>query len=407
MASVALGLLALLVPAAPVTAAPDEPTPEPAVSVKAAPDKPAPAQECGGDLKDYAATLAASGKSGTATCIRKQERKAGQATTGGKLAADICGGSPTLTRTAACVIEDGLLIIFTVPNGAVIGSIQYTVSSLTTLDYSSLSWTQSWHYQANTVAGPAIAAVLDTAVYAEPECFVSCTVSSSGLVGGSALPSPGRVHSATTYFNSPPGGYTWNAHGAMRYWFANPAWVNQTTTPSHTAPPVQRCDDALPGYNSGCVYDSVRPVHDVLSYRYPAYAYHLQLAINRYRMTNILTRTQNQTLIDNNYNTACPPGYPKPTTPGVWSCDEYPFKSTYNGAYSQPYGRNIMIINWTTGYGFDCGASWLSIRSPNDSGGYSVCMIPLAENSLGGSDLGAFYYKSRVLDGDQFEVRVV
>ncbi|GAA3616698.1 hypothetical protein GCM10022419_122590 [Nonomuraea rosea] len=340
IASVALGLLALLVPATPVTAEPDRPAPEPAV-----------AQECGTDLKQHAATLAAAGKSGNATCIRKQTRKADRVTTGAGIAADICGGSPTLSRAAACVIEDGILLIFTVPNGVVIGSIQFTVSSLTTLDYSSLSWSQSWHYQANSVAGPAIPAVLDSFVYAEPECLTSCTVSSSGLVGGSAL--PGRVHSTITYFHSPLSGYKWGAHGGMRYWFANSAWVNPTTNASITAPPVHRCDDALPGYPKGCVYDSFRPVHDVLSSRYPSYARHLQLAINQYKMTDILTRTQNETIIDRNYNTACPPGHPKPTAPGVWSCDEYPFKSTYNGAYSQPYGRNIVIINWNTGSGFN------------------------------------------------------
>ncbi|MFD1542771.1 hypothetical protein [Nonomuraea guangzhouensis] len=73
IASVASGLSALLVPATPVTAEPDKPAPEPAV-----------AQECGADLKHHAA----------------------------ELAADICGGNPTLTRTAACVIEDGILLIF-------------------------------------------------------------------------------------------------------------------------------------------------------------------------------------------------------------------------------------------------------------------------------------------------------
>ncbi len=398
MASVALGLLSVFVPAASATAAaPDKPTPEPAV-----------AQACGTDLKQEAAALAADGKSGTATCVRKQTRKAGASKTSeaeAGIAADICGGSPTLSRTANCVIEDGILLIFTVPNGVVIGSIQYTVSSLTVLDYSSLDWSQSWHYQANTVAGPAIPAVLDSAVYAEPQCLASCTVSRIGSVGASAL--PGRVLSTTAYFSSPPGGYKWNAHAGMRYWFANAAWVNPTTNPSITAPAVHRCDDALPGYPKGCVYDSVRPVHDVLTYRYPAYARHLQLAINHFKMRSVLTRTQNETLIDNNYKTACPPGYPKPTTPGTWSCDEYPFKSTYNGAYSQPYGRNIFLFSWNSAYEFNCNASWLPSRAATDSGGYSVCIIPLAENSLGGADLGAFYYKSRVLDGDDFQVRVI
>ncbi|MER6827560.1 hypothetical protein ABT352_16385 [Streptosporangium sp. NPDC000563] len=396
IASVALALLSLLVPTPPATAAPDKPTPEPTV-----------VQECGADLKQHAAKIAATEKSETATCIRKQARKTGPATTdaGVAAAADICGGRATLSRTAACVIEDGLLLIFTVPNGVVIGSIQFTVSSLTTLDYSSLRWSQSWHYQANSVSGPAIPVVLDTFVYAEPQCLASCTVSSSGLVGGSAL--PGRVHSTTTYFHSPLSGYRWGAHGGTRYWFANAGWVNPTTNPSITAPAVHRCDDALTGYPSGCVYDSVVPMHDVLSYRYPSYARHLQLAINHFKMTNLLTRTQNETLMANNYNRACPPGRPDPPLPGVWSCDEYPFKSTYNGAYSQPYGRNIFIFNWNTAYEFNCRATWLTMRVSTDSGGYSACMIPLAENTLGGADLGAFYYKSRVLDGDQFQVRVI
>jgi hypothetical protein len=34
-------------------------------------------------------------------------------------------------------------------------------------------------------------------------------------------------------------------------------------------------------------------------------------------------------------------------------------------------------------------------------------MIPLSENTGGGSDLGNFYYTNRVLDGDGFTVRVV
>ncbi|TMR91914.1 hypothetical protein [Nonomuraea basaltis] len=50
----------------------------------------------------------------------------------------------------------------------------------------------------------------------------SCTVSSSGLVGGSAL--PGRIHSTTTYFTSPLSGYKWGAHGGRRRTCHWPAW---------------------------------------------------------------------------------------------------------------------------------------------------------------------------------------
>ncbi|MEV4079112.1 hypothetical protein AB0J43_02310 [Nonomuraea fuscirosea] len=406
IASGALILLSVFVPtsfaptaSAMAAAEPDQPpTPKPTLT-----------KECGTDLTQEAAALAEDGKTGNATCIRKQTRKPGDARTSkpskgadAQLAADICGGRATISRSANCVIEDGILLIFTVPNGVVIGSIQYTVSSLTTLDYASLRWTQSWHYQANTVAGPAIPPVLNTLVYAEPQCLANCTVSSSGLVGGSAL--PGRTHSATTYFQTPLSGSSWQAHGGIRYWFYNAAWVNTSSNASITTPAVHRCDNVLTGYPSGCVYNSVLPVHDVLSYRYPMYARHLALAINHFKMKSILTRTQDENLMNRNYERSCRENVPNPMPPG--SCDEYPFKSTREGAYSQPYGRTIFILN-INGNSFSCGATWLPVRAPNDSGGYSVCMIPLSENLLGGSDLGAFYYKSRVIDGDQFQVRVI
>jgi hypothetical protein len=45
-------------------------------------------------------------------------------------------------------------------------------------------------------------------------------------------------------------------------------------------------------------------------------------------------------------------------------------------------------------------------RLIGDSGGYSACMIPAAENSNGGTDLNVFYIDNRVIDGDTFSVRV-
>ena len=48
----------------------------------------------------------------------------------------------------------------------------------------------------------------------------------------------------------------------------------------------------------------------------------------------------------------------------------------------------------------------MPVREPNERGGYSVCMIPAAENSLGGSDLGDFYLKNRVIEFDTFVVVV-
>ncbi len=392
LAAVVLGLSATLLPTAPAVAAPT--TPAPAAG---------PTQECGDDLKQHAADLAAAGKSGTATCTRKQVKQISLDGGGASIAADICGGSSTRSRIGACIVEDGILLIFLVPSGQIIGTISYTVSGLTTLNHNSLGWTQSFHYQAHTVSGPAIPAVQGTQIYGEPQCLISCTVSSSGLIGGSAL--PGRVHSATSNYSSPLSGYIWSAQAGFKYWFANQAWVNPVSNTSVTTPGAHRCDDALPGRPSGCVYPSIRPVLDVPSSRYPTYARHIGYAIG-YGVTSVLTRTQNPTIIENNRNAACPnlPDYPRPDG---FSCDEYPFASTYNGASAQPYGRTIFIYTPVPFYLFWCGMMWVPARQTGETGGYSICMIPLAENLLGGSDLSVFYYNSRVLDGDQFKVNVI
>ncbi|MFB6393771.1 hypothetical protein [Polymorphospora lycopeni] len=154
-------------------------------------------------------------------------------------------------------------MVFLVPNGQVIGSISYTVASLTALDYGSLNWSRSFHYRANSVAGQAAgAAVTNTSVYAEPLCVTSCTVNpGSSTIGGSAL--PGHPHSATGFFSTPISGVRWAAQSGFKFWFANSLWVHGVSNPLTTTPGAHRCDMALGGYHPGCVYDSVRPVLDV------------------------------------------------------------------------------------------------------------------------------------------------
>jgi len=412
IAGVVLGLVAAVLPVTSASAVPVSETggavPS-ASTVEAAGTVDAGTPECGDDIARDATRLAAAGASGPATCLRRTTvRKDGSADrtdgSGRSLAVDICGGSTTKTRAASCVVEDGVLLIFLVPSGQIIGTIGYTVSSLTTLDYSSLRWSQSFHYRADYVTGQnAGAAVTGTYMYAEPQCLASCTVTGSTPIGGTAM--PGVTHSAAGYFSSPMSGVRWAAQGGIKFWFANSLWVNGTSNSLITTPGAHRCDIALGGYPSGCVYETVRPVLEIPSSRYPDYAYHIRLSLN-YGLPRVLTRSQSDALREANRAAACPtgPNYPRPA--GM-QCDEYPFASTYQGASMQPYGRQFFFINWNTGQGFSCQAHWLPTRAQGDSGGFSACMIPAAQNSLGGSDLGDFYYKFRVLDMDTFEVRVV
>jgi hypothetical protein len=83
-------------------------------------------------------------------------------------------------------------------------------------------------------------------------------------------------------------------------------------------------------------------------------------------------RTMNQWLIEHNRDTACPESRPRP--PGK-SCDEYPFASTYQGAYLNP--------------------------------DYSWHMLDAQQNRLEGRDRQTWYGSVRLWAGDQFWVNVV
>ncbi|WP_203716585.1 NucA/NucB deoxyribonuclease domain-containing protein [Asanoa siamensis] len=140
-----------------------------------------------------------------------------------------------------------------------------------------------------------------------------------------------------------------------------------------------RCDNALPGYAlSGCTF----PYRPYLAYSqatFPELTAHIASAqaagapgSDTLPPKVPLNRLTNTALADKNRNTACPPAVPRP--PGK-SCDEYPFRSTWQGHYTR-------------------------------RGGYPVSarMIDQDENSLGGTDLGTFYRENRVIENDAFWV---
>jgi hypothetical protein len=84
------------------------------------------------------------------------------------------------------------------------------------------------------------------------------------------------------------------------------------------------------------------------------------------------------------------------TPGGDYSCDEYPFGSTYEGAAAET--GTARTFAWCQ----------ISLEDPPSSGGdgFSICMVPDGENSGAGGKLGVFYTAERVLDGDAFFVDV-
>jgi hypothetical protein len=183
--------------------------------------------------------------------------------------------------------------------------------------------------------------------------------------------------------------------GAWRFWLVAPSGsdlppiVSPAVLTSYT--PTLRCDLATPGSSSaGCVFPGFTPQLAVYSSSYPSYYKHIRDS-QSYGVPNLLTRLVNPDSQRDNHNRACPGMYPRPSG---YQCDEYPFASTREGAFTGGHSGGQTLPG--------CQVTWLPIRS--NGSGYSACFVPETENLNGGIDLQAFYLNNRVIDRDRFYV---
>ncbi len=119
--------------------------------------------------------------------------------------------------------------------------------------------------------------------------------------------------------------------------------------------------------------------------------------------TGPLTRMTTYTERERNGNRACPSG--RYSTAG-FSCDEYPFRSTNQGA-AQPPGA-VLPPNGRTFPGCQISDSPRVEPSRTGPSGYSVCMVPtmpIDANREQAKVIASFYYYNRIRDGEQFFVR--
>ena len=169
-----------------------------------------------------------------------------------------------------------------------------------------------------------------------------------------------------------------------------------------------RCDRALKGSKStGCVVPNFIPK---LRYskrgRYPDLANHIYRA-QRSSLPGkpggkALTRLDDTKLRRKNGNRACPSGLRgRVGAPRSTSCDEYPFRSTYQGAYTVDPRHNRPRVP------DGCNMRPLYSSFPK---GYSRCFINARQNENGGRWVGRFYGTGqggqRLLDGDGFYVSI-
>jgi hypothetical protein len=300
------------------------------------------------------------------------------------------------TRTQACMVEALLLTVIDVRTGAPLGSMTYLEVNFAYTGSASINrWAQQIELRIISTTGTGVAGTL---VQGTPSCTGPCVAS------GTFPPKPMRTDAdaeAEGFFDT-----TITAAGAIglstsswRYFFTNPGWVGPSEPPMTVTPPEIRCDNATPGRSIGCVFPDYTSVWVVsLTGGVPNLARHLRDAQasglrGAYPNGTPLTRLTDATLVRNNGNTACPARFPRPTG---YQCDEYPFRSTREGA--------------STGGGTGRTFSWCQIPllgSGTGPTGWSSCMIPAGENSSGGGFLGGFYGSNRVIDRDPFFVWIV
>lgn len=158
-----------------------------------------------------------------------------------------------------------------------------------------------------------------------------------------------------------------------------------------------RCDNAVSGKVAGCVvpwapevvWFSKATAPNLVSHVIKAQASGLPGAVNQKALTRMTSTVNGNT---NRYR-ACSGS---PSIAG-YSCDEYPFKSTYNGLYAIPDWQN-----WRRSF---TGCQWPAlVNGQTGSKGVSACMVPVPEQNYQGGTIGDFYKAWRVLDGDPLYV---
>jgi hypothetical protein len=277
---------------------------------------------------------------------------------------------------------------------AVIGQIFYNYISYSFTSATISTWAHQLQLQQTSQWGQFVSG---TTVDGNASCTGACSLNSSRFPAQPVAQD--RFDNGESYFNSTSTapGVIGSSTTTFTYTFHNPAWDGGSATPGSVTQVSVRCDNALPGVSSaGCVFPLFVPVLNyAMSGLYPQLAQHIQDAQasglpGSYPSGSPLTRLTDAALLDQNRRTACPSSYPRP--PG-YTCDEYPFASSQQGAYLSGGGPRTFSY---------CQIS-LQDQSTG-SQGYSVCMIDADQNSGGGRALLQFYNANRVIDSDPFYV---
>lgn len=409
------------VPAAAGPVVPDPPSPTPPQSASSAPGLsqqrsiagPQSSDASCDAVKDRLAELAKSGRTSVA-CINSTSTN--PAPSGRSSQADVSTQAsvahPTwcdlytdwkYDRKFQCKRDRLDFTIFDTRTGAQTGTLNVNRRTLSYTAATSITWGVQTTLSLAGASGSGYGTVVrGDGICKSPEGSVppSCTGGSQTSFGPSPALNPNFPFTGETYFNgtSTNSGAVGFSKNSINLTFTNSKWSNSLLA-SETPPTRVRCDNALPGRGAGCVFSDYVPavIYSVSSSEIGEFAKHVRAAQNSglpgaYPSGTPLTRLTDRVLIDRNGTVACKSSYTRPTGS---QCDEYPFRSTFQGA--------------STGGGNPRTFSSLNCRIPqvgSGSGpaGYSVCMIAASHNTDAGTALGTFYNENRVISADPFRV---
>jgi len=185
---------------------------------------------------------------------------------------------------------------------------------------------------------------------------------------------------------------TINSYWTLDIWNASPL----STTAYLDAYSVRtRCDNqAWTLKGEGCVVPWFDPL---LTYsktgKYPEVARHIEKALKsglEGSAAHPLHRTTSKALAKKNGKVACPGSLKRPKK---HTCDEYPFRSTKEGAAS---GGKARVFS---------GCHLPTVKGSGKTG-FSRCMVLGSQNSGAGGVLGGFYQSNRVANGGAFRVSI-
>lgn len=245
----------------------------------------------------------------------------------------------------------------------------------------------------NSITGKAVG----TTAIGTASCSTNCTNGTTSF--GTQVLQTGQPASGEFFYNSTATaagavgatGSTWN----LTLKAPDSAAANTLSSVSAAV----RCDTAVPGISStGCVIPGITPYINYDGATWGGFGAHVKAA----QLSGLpgalggvpLHRLTDTALRDANRAKACPASLPRPAG---YSCDEYPFASTLEGAYTG--GGTARTLPW-------CQVALQGTPSTGPAG-YSVCMIDANTNSAAGSVLNsALFVPKRVINGDAFNVHI-